>query len=171
MLERAILENAWSIIDDAGSWTQSASARDQQGAKVQPDDSDACCWCAIGAIEKAVTDMDADETLVIEIVEHLCASAKALFGTRSINYVNDHMDHDAVRRLFDHAIADYRLVEAAGIDEEPAETERLRAAIDVCLGYINQLEDSLRKKGAAATELDPVINHIKHSMRLPRLAN
>ncbi|NJO37426.1 MAG: hypothetical protein HC871_07120 [Rhizobiales bacterium] len=119
MLERAILETAWQIIEDTASWTQSASARDQEGAQVQPDDPAACCWCAIGAIEKAVADMNADEALVIPIVEHLCTSAKVLFGTRSINYVNDHMDHAAVRRLFEHAIADCRLVEAAGATTSP----------------------------------------------------
>lgn len=171
MLERLILEKAWDVIDDRGHWTQSASARNDCGKKIAPEHQDACCWCAVGAVEKVVADLNADDALLFAVIERLCDSTKTLFGTRSINFINDRQDHEAIRRIFANAIADCRLVEAAGVDEEPAETERLRAAIDVCLSYINQLEDGLRKKGTAATELDPVINHIKHSMRLPRLAN
>lgn len=168
MLERDILEAAWLLIDDSSRWTQSASARDQQGAKVSPDDSEACCWCAIGAVEKVIADRQADETLLCDIVQQLCDSAKAVYGTQFLNVINDRRDHEAIRRIYDHAIANCRLVEAAGIDDEPAETEQLRTAIGFCLRYINQLEQSLKAAGTKSSELDPVINHIKHSMGVSR---
>ena len=164
MLERIILEKAWQIIENADHWTQSAAARDRQGEKTAPECPAACRWCAIGAVEKVVAELGASDAQLFEIVDHLCKSTKALFGMRSINFVNDHRDHDAIRRIFEHAIANCRLVEAAGVDEEPAETERLRAAVNACLGYISQLEDGLQKSGALVSQSNPVINHIKHNM-------
>jgi len=139
MIKREILEHAWLIIEQSDSWTQGTAARDRHGAKVAPDDQDACCWCAIGAVEKAVSDRGGDQTLVFDVIDLLCVSAKELFGTRFLNFVNDRQDHDAMRRLFAHAIANYQ---PADTDAGPLETEQLLFILGNCLSYIDQLEQT-----------------------------
>lgn len=47
-----ILSAAADLIETRG-WTQGAAARDPKGAAVDGQDPDACCWCAIGAINRA----------------------------------------------------------------------------------------------------------------------
>ena len=158
MVESEILEHAWRVIERSESWTQTAAARDRTGAKVAPDDPDACCWCAIGAVEKAVADLGLDPTLVFDVVDILCNSAKELFGTRFVTFINDRQDHEAMRRLFAHAHASCEFLEPAISEDEPSEVERLRAMLGYCLGYIGQLERRVHQVDGCYTIQDRSAN-------------
>ena len=141
MLEREILEQAWCLIERSENWTQGTAARDRGGARVAPDDQDACCWCAIGAVERAVADRGADPALVVDVVEMLCGATKELFGTRFLNHVNDRQDHQAIRRLFARALAHCERAEPKGNAEaQQPEMAPLLAMLGYCLHYIDQLE-------------------------------
>jgi hypothetical protein len=48
-----ILTAAQELIRDPARWTQGAYARDAQGNKVGPLNSNACCWCFTGAVIKS----------------------------------------------------------------------------------------------------------------------
>jgi hypothetical protein len=45
-----ILRGAAELLSKPGAWTQGAWARQADGGKVLPKDSDAVCWCARGAL-------------------------------------------------------------------------------------------------------------------------
>lgn len=145
MLERDILCHARQLIDLEPRWTSKASARDRQGVKTAPDHPSACSWCVIGAVEKAITDMGADEDILWTIVAHLGNSAEALFGTRGLNLINDKFGYRAVIQLFDHALAQYAIIEAAGFEDQETEVERLRGLLGFCLSRIDELEQTLRR--------------------------
>ncbi|MEM8950739.1 MAG: hypothetical protein AAGA21_09420 [Pseudomonadota bacterium] len=138
MRERNVLDHAWTLIERAEDWTQTAAARDQEGAKVDPDAPEACRWCAIGAVEKAVADLGGSDALLFAAVNRLCDAAKELFETRFLTFVNDRQDHDAMRRLFARALANSERAEIAKAeaDNTRQEVERLRAMLAVCLTYI-----------------------------------
>ena len=51
----AVLSRAADILEQG--WTQDALARDAQGNEVNPLSTEATCWCAIGAIIKARTEL------------------------------------------------------------------------------------------------------------------
>ncbi len=143
MLEREILCYAQQLIEREPHWTSSASAREKSGIKIAPDHPNACCWCVIGAVERAIADMSADEAVLWKIIARLGNSAETLFGTRGLNFINDRWGHQAVRQLFDHALAQYAIIEAAGVDDGSTEIERLRNVLGFCLGRIDELEHML----------------------------
>lgn len=149
MLEREILFCARQLINRERHWTSAASARDERGTKIAPDHPSACSWCVIGAVERAIADLGADEAVIWDIVAHLGHSAETLFGTRGLNLINDRFGYQAVIQLFDHALAQYAIVEAAGIDDESTEVERLRSLLGFCLSRIDKLEQALRRPKAA----------------------
>lgn len=43
---------AWELLSDASKWTQGEPARDIHGRPVDADDSEAVCWCLMGALNK-----------------------------------------------------------------------------------------------------------------------
>lgn len=149
MLEREILCWARQLINRERHWTSAASARDEGGTKIAPDHPSARSWCVIGSVERAIADLGADEAVLWDIVAHLGHSAEALFGTRGLNLINDRFGYQGVIQLFDHALAQYAIVEAAGTDDESTEVERLRSLLGFCLSRIDKLEQTLRRPKAA----------------------
>lgn len=47
-----ILERAGDLLAMPGAWTQGECARDSRGKGVSSDDTDAVCWCSIGALAR-----------------------------------------------------------------------------------------------------------------------
>lgn len=43
---------AWELISGPGAWTQGFLARDRDGKACLEDDSEACCFCMMGAIKR-----------------------------------------------------------------------------------------------------------------------
>lgn len=48
-----ILDAAADLIEPEGAWTQGAFARHRSGNPIGPLESNAACWCASGAIQRA----------------------------------------------------------------------------------------------------------------------
>ena len=105
------LRAARALIDSPEKWTRGAYARDAERRAANPTDNGAVCFCALGALERAVWGcslspvwLSALELLVeLEIPMAWRATAEAL----NLAAYNDdpHMSHTAVLALFDAAIA------------------------------------------------------------------
>jgi hypothetical protein len=103
-------------IADPANWTQHVLARDANGDDKPSDhpfanyihwegidgrDSQACQWCAVGAVQ-AVTTEDIEATVILA----LCKAARQLHKADNIANVNDELGHGAVLACFDRAIGD-----------------------------------------------------------------
>ncbi len=165
MLDSDVLMHAWGFIEHAERWTTEASARDRHGKPTAPDDPEACCWCLIGAVERSGSDLGVDRTTLSKAIARLGDSAEALFGTRAISFINDCEGHQSVGQLFEHALAQDVIIRSKGLDEAHTEIERLVAALQFCLGHIDQLEEKLRQAVARDDEFNPLLTYIRHSMR------
>lgn len=47
-----LLRAAGDLLEQPGAWTQGFYARDAKFQQVPPENENAVCWCALGAIEK-----------------------------------------------------------------------------------------------------------------------
>lgn len=47
---------AWELLSKPGAWTKGTFAKNVQGIMRNSLDSDACCWCAMGAISRCYTE-------------------------------------------------------------------------------------------------------------------
>ena len=159
-----VLMRAWSLIEPVDRWTTRASARNRNGQPTAPDDPEACCWCVTGAVERIVADLGVDDAILFAVIERLGNSAEALFGTRAIGFINDREGHEAVRRLFEHALAQDAIIRAEGLDEAHTEIDRLSAALQFCLGHIDHLQERLQQAVAREDEFNPLLSYIKHAM-------
>jgi hypothetical protein len=99
-----ILKEARALISDPERWTQGEDARDEDGLPVHPDDSDAVCWCTLGALHRAAAGTD-DFSVFREIQK----AVEAFPGIRSqAHYAakfNDAHTHAEVLAMFDAAIS------------------------------------------------------------------
>ncbi len=107
-----LLCDARALISDPAHWTTGSAARDVSGAHVPSCSVNATCWCALGALVRAMpaeTDMGRG---VLHSVSHrgfrraercLMTVAARLYH-QSLTSVNDHCGHDAVLRVFEFAI-------------------------------------------------------------------
>lgn len=95
-----VLREARELISDPKRWTRGAFARDVEGTRVRSAADEAVCWCAIGAYNRA-----AGGTKQLEAFRLLQRASDDLFGKDDPAEVNDEMDHAAVLRMFDAAIA------------------------------------------------------------------
>lgn len=78
----------YRLLSDKSNWTTGARARNRNGDTVSVSDPTACCWCALGAVEKCY-DFDDDVRLTLH------NASFRLFGER-ISWVNDREGYDAV---------------------------------------------------------------------------
>lgn len=85
-----ILDRAADLIEPEGRWMQRHAGRDAKGRIVDPDRIDAAvCFCAVGAIWKAVGGMtDANKRFVID--ECFPPVHRAIRRERGIGTWNDH---------------------------------------------------------------------------------
>lgn len=103
MNDLEVLIAARKLLSSPSCWTQGEYARDEEGEERDPNDSDAICWCAMGAIGKINEELyyqwdkiDIDNNL-------LSKAAKELFDTDIVT-VNDVLGHIAVLQMYDRAI-------------------------------------------------------------------
>lgn len=114
------LVRARALIADPACWTRGASARDESGREVDPDDPSACRWCALGAVVAVVPPRPGRRPH--ELLPHLArvlpltsrpddpplplASVVDRSTTaRQVADVNDVMGHATTLAMFDRAIA------------------------------------------------------------------
>jgi hypothetical protein len=103
-------------IADESNWTQHALARDVYGSEkprnhpladdphwegIDGRDTDACQWCAMGAVQAVTPTAHEQQTW-----EALDAAAAKLYYNPRIADVNDEVGHAAVLACFDQAIKD-----------------------------------------------------------------
>lgn len=95
-----ILREARALIEAPERWTTGALARHVNDNPIGPREANAACWCALGAVQRFTAD-GSDEQ--VEAVAYLQCAAAA--DGDWIVYINDHVGHDAVLRMYDRAIA------------------------------------------------------------------
>ena len=92
-----ILIAARAKIADKTNWCQENSAVNSHRIPVHPTNSNACAWCALGALEAASPPHSYGSNLLYE-------AAYATHGLRSVVEVNDALGHAAVLQMYDAAI-------------------------------------------------------------------
>ena len=99
MTTKDVLTQARALIEKG--WTQDALARDAEGQDVYPKNSDACQWCATGAIW-AVVGISQAYLDAFDMIDNLVRD-----NYEDIGYFNDAPDTTQadVIKLFDEAIA------------------------------------------------------------------
>ncbi len=140
--ESELLRRAWQLIEQPEHWTTRVTARDEAGDQVRPEDGKACCWCAVGALEKICAEQGADLASCTGVIRRLGDAAEFLFGTRAIAQINDLHGHDGICRIFQHAIANAPVARAEA-DADRTEIEGLQAKLATCLERIDRLERCL----------------------------
>ncbi len=99
------LVKAKEAIQDPNTWTQGRSARMADGKPTYPGDSDASCFCSVGAIEK-VTLATGDKARYPLYAGAIAELSAVLFPKFSgIAQMNDSSSHGQVMAYFDRAIA------------------------------------------------------------------
>lgn len=100
---------ARALIADPTHWTTGTCARDEDGIPESHTAKEAVCWCAMGAIFKAIRETDPDGTR--GPLENACFTAldDAVLelwpeDPSNIVGVNDKRGHTAVLQAFDRAI-------------------------------------------------------------------
>lgn len=105
------LRFARDLISDPGRWTQRVSARDETGAATMATNSDACSWCALGAVSVATERAYGTGRLFDDVVHCLSTALPTppSGGFEPVAAFNDRVDHARVLELFDAAIEGRRL--------------------------------------------------------------
>ncbi len=116
-----ILTETRSILRDRTQWTTQAYARDAHGIACTAIDTNAVCWCTVGAIQKAAADKLGGGDDAWELADNVMAYVIEQSGDSAdpaiISYesqladINDRHGHDMVLALLDAAIA---RIEAGG---------------------------------------------------------
>jgi len=91
------LRAARALISKESNWTQGRSARNARGERLDPTDSGAVKWCALGAVAK----IGDTGCWIIMALDDACHR----LGLRGhIEDVNDTTDHRTVLKVFDLAV-------------------------------------------------------------------
>lgn len=115
METKEILIEARNLIADPNNWTTDVHARRADGQEVFPISSDACQWCADGALLKVLNFGGPAGSVArppvpggyTEATEALNRTAAELYGEPDLVELNDHANHEAVIGMFDEAIASF----------------------------------------------------------------
>lgn len=91
-------------------WTTDVLARDDQGRDCDPGGEVACCWCAIGAILRAVGMVTGQTQRSSERYRSVKGAVTTHMNQfmpkhKGFDYVNDRLGKDAVLALFDRGIS------------------------------------------------------------------
>jgi hypothetical protein len=98
---KKLLLNARALIADPAHWTRGVLACTGNGRPVMWHDREACRWCALGAIQRAASDLLGDEKQSMRVADEVINS----WFPRNLSAVNDTQGHAAVLELFDKALA------------------------------------------------------------------
>jgi len=104
-----VLREARALLSDRKHWTHHAYARDARSVAVEPRDSRAARWCAMGALERV---RPATDSAVITLAAHMLAravSGRQTGAAGTVMAVNDMRGYRFVLAMYDEAI---RLAEA-----------------------------------------------------------
>lgn len=107
-----VLRAARDVIADGKNWTVQAYAKNKEGRQVSPHNSDACQFCAVGALGKVLIS-DAGDAERSTAYKFLNAAAFELFHA-PVHRANDEKGHELVLKMYDRAIELAELAEAAG---------------------------------------------------------
>ncbi len=95
-----VLVRALARLKDGAAWTQNYFARDDAGKECMPENPEAVCWCAIGAVYAELGPMSTWSPGQFAIV------SKPLRIVGSVSSFNDNArDFTPVRELYERAIA------------------------------------------------------------------
>lgn len=91
------------LLSDESKWTKRAAAKDGNGSSLLPNDPGACCWCFIGALEKAG---GGDHLLCWYVRQHICETIRGFDGHGSLVTWNDQKSttFEDVKRVLREAI-------------------------------------------------------------------
>lgn len=92
------LKAARELISVPERWTQGVYARGPDGRPVHPDDPEATCFCALGAVLRVGGKCRWDKFVNPLYIETECTQ-------HTVAGVNDDLGHPAVMALFDRVIA------------------------------------------------------------------
>jgi hypothetical protein len=117
LIAKEQLTAAKALIADPGHWCQGTYARGLGGRQVSiAEESEACSWCALGALWKVINPEDWEEVENVSCQStpaHKLLHAAALklapegYSTSlgsPVPYINDRMTHADVMTMFDKAI-------------------------------------------------------------------
>jgi len=108
MADVTVLQAARDLISDHHHWTKGSLARDNSGRETFYDAPDACRWCAVGALAKALRQCGAPDRgfRLVGGNERALLNRVAfeLFDEESIMDANDNRNHADVLTIFDEAI-------------------------------------------------------------------
>ena len=103
-----------AVIADEANWCEEVLARDSDGDETAPCESDAVCWCAVGALEKWLGECEdfqtrnrAAATALDKAAESMCLMA-GLTPVDTIVEINDNFGHGKVLECYDRAIANVK---------------------------------------------------------------
>jgi len=97
-----VLLAAKELLNDPKCWTKGTVARNANGGAVAPNNTDAVCWCAVGALAK-ICKYPFNPTLYETVIY---AFENVSSRQNGIGYWNDDKDrtHEEVLNAFDRAI-------------------------------------------------------------------
>jgi hypothetical protein len=96
------LKKAAALIENPDAWTQGVVARDADNAPTQPDSTDACRWCLIGAVVKAA-DGNIPALRAAVTCLHSAMKQKTALKRARIGNFNDSHTHAEVLELLREA--------------------------------------------------------------------
>ena len=101
MTAKEVLIDAKNLISDPNNWLRTALACDKEGFPVDPEDKNACKWCASGALLKVAHGEPLDKAvdLLLRVLDVSLTQADV-----AIPIFNDNSTHEEVMELFDKAI-------------------------------------------------------------------
>jgi hypothetical protein len=102
ILRHQVLRNARALIERPTDWTRGVHARAENGRPVMWHDRQACRWCALGAINRAVYDLIGHKEQAEGIADEIIADCFPC----NLSWINDKDGHATVLQLFDKALAD-----------------------------------------------------------------
>jgi hypothetical protein len=95
----ALLSAAKLLLSERQNWTRETFARTRSGSIADPDERDARCWCALGAIRSFGADYNTRYAALETLEEVAPAAGVAVFND------DKKTKHKDVLALFDKAIA------------------------------------------------------------------
>jgi hypothetical protein len=99
-LRHQVLRNARALIARPADWTRGVHARTENGRPVMWHDQQACRWCALGAINRAVYDLVGHKERAEGIADEIIADCFPC----NLSWINDKDGHATVLQLFDKAL-------------------------------------------------------------------
>lgn len=100
---KAILVAGRAKIANPEDWTQGVLARDSRGVSIAPESPKACTFCAAGAILSVCPEGMDTLSRYRHLWKKLDSAALQLYHVY-VHDVNDLIGHEAVLRVYDHAI-------------------------------------------------------------------